>query len=42
MAPVLLPRDELDAIWPRTYEYEFERLPIEVLLGGPVADFFGD
>src|SRR5213082_2601714 len=24
------------------YEYEYERLPIEVLLGGPVADFFGD
>jgi uncharacterized protein YbbC (DUF1343 family) len=23
------------------YEYEYERLPIEVLLGGPVADFFG-
>jgi uncharacterized protein YbbC (DUF1343 family) len=22
------------------YEYEFERLPIEILLGGPVADFF--
>jgi uncharacterized protein YbbC (DUF1343 family) len=24
------------------YEYEYERLPIEVLLGGPVADFFPD
>ncbi len=24
------------------YEYEFERLPIEVLLGRPVADLFGD
>ena len=24
------------------YEYEYERLPIEVLLDGPVADFFGD
>ena len=23
------------------YEYEYERLPIEVLLGGPVDDFFG-
>jgi uncharacterized protein YbbC (DUF1343 family) len=22
------------------YEYEFDRLPIEILLGGPVADFF--
>ena len=22
------------------YEYDFERLPIEILLGGPVADFF--
>jgi uncharacterized protein YbbC (DUF1343 family) len=22
------------------YEYEFQRLPIEILLGGPVADFF--
>ena len=22
------------------YEYEFKRLPIEILLGGPVADFF--
>lgn len=22
------------------YEYEYERLPIEILLGGPVADFF--
>jgi uncharacterized protein YbbC (DUF1343 family) len=24
------------------YEYEYERLPIEVLLGGPVTDFFLD
>ena len=24
------------------YEYEYERLPIEILLGGPVADFFAD
>jgi uncharacterized protein YbbC (DUF1343 family) len=24
------------------YEYEYNRLPIEVLLGGPVADFFPD
>jgi len=24
------------------YEYEFKRLPIEILLGGPVSDFFGD
>ena len=24
------------------YEYEFKRLPIEILLGGPVADFFPD
>ena len=24
------------------YEYEYERLPIEVLLGGPVSDFFPD
>ena len=24
------------------YEYEYEKLPIEVLLGGPVADFFPD
>ena len=24
------------------YEYEYERLPIEVLLGGPVGDFFDD
>jgi uncharacterized protein YbbC (DUF1343 family) len=24
------------------YEYEYERLPIEVLLGGPVTDFFPD
>jgi uncharacterized protein YbbC (DUF1343 family) len=24
------------------YEYERERLPIEVLLGGPVESFFGD
>lgn len=24
------------------YEYEYERLPIEVLLGGPLADFFPD
>jgi len=23
------------------YEYEYERLPIETLLGGPVSDFFG-
>ena len=23
------------------YEYEYQRLPIEVLLGGPVTDFFG-
>ena len=22
------------------YEYEFEKLPIEILLGGPIADFF--
>jgi uncharacterized protein YbbC (DUF1343 family) len=22
------------------YEYEFKRLPIEVLLGGPVSEFF--
>ena len=27
---------------PPPYEYEYERLPIEVLLGGPVRDFFGD
>ena len=25
---------------PPPYEYEFERLPIEILLGGPIADFF--
>ncbi|HWX15053.1 MAG TPA: DUF1343 domain-containing protein [Chthoniobacterales bacterium] len=24
------------------YEYEFEKLPIEILLGGPIADFFDD
>jgi len=24
------------------YEYEYKRLPIEILLGGPVSDFFGD
>jgi uncharacterized protein YbbC (DUF1343 family) len=24
------------------YEYEFKRLPIEVLLGGPIESFFGD
>jgi uncharacterized protein YbbC (DUF1343 family) len=24
------------------YEYEYERLPIEILLGGPVADCFTD
>jgi len=24
------------------YEYEYERLPIEVLLGGPITDFFAD
>jgi len=24
------------------YEYEYERLPIEILLGGPVSDFFPD
>lgn len=24
------------------YEYEFEKLPIEVLLGGPVSEFFPD
>jgi uncharacterized protein YbbC (DUF1343 family) len=24
------------------YEYEYKRLPIEILLGGPVADFFDD
>src|SRR6266404_2580605 len=24
------------------YEYEYERLPIEVLLGGPIDKFFGD
>jgi hypothetical protein len=24
------------------YEYEFKKLPIEVLLGGPIADFFPD
>lgn len=24
------------------YEYEYQKLPIEVLLGGPVADFFSD
>jgi uncharacterized protein YbbC (DUF1343 family) len=24
------------------YEYEYKRLPIEVLLGGPVAETFGD
>jgi uncharacterized protein YbbC (DUF1343 family) len=24
------------------YEYEFEKLPIEVLLGGPLSDFFPD
>ena len=27
---------------PPPYEYEYHRLPIEVLLGGPVADFFPD
>jgi uncharacterized protein YbbC (DUF1343 family) len=24
------------------YEYEFEKLPIEILLGGPITDFFDD
>jgi hypothetical protein len=24
------------------YEYEFKKLPIEVLLGGPIGDFFPD
>ena len=24
------------------YEYEFEKLPIEILLGGPIANFFDD
>src|ERR1041385_5700985 len=24
------------------YEYEYKRLPIEILLGGPIADFFPD
>jgi hypothetical protein len=24
------------------YEYETEKLPIEILLGGPVKEFFGD
>jgi uncharacterized protein YbbC (DUF1343 family) len=24
------------------YEYETEKLPIEVLLGGPVSEFFAD
>ena len=24
------------------YEYESTRLPIEVLIGGPIADFFAD
>jgi hypothetical protein len=24
------------------YEYEYKRLPIEVLLGGPVESFFPD
>jgi uncharacterized protein YbbC (DUF1343 family) len=27
---------------PPPYEYEYERFPIEVLLGGPVRDFFTD
>jgi hypothetical protein len=24
------------------YEYEWKRLPIEILVGGPVASLFGD
>ena len=27
---------------PPPYEYEYERLPIEILLGGPVASIFPD
>jgi uncharacterized protein YbbC (DUF1343 family) len=27
---------------PPPYEYEFQRLPIEILLGGPVGEFFPD